>query len=46
MVGRVEINFFCDLQKIVSAMISNLLNASCYLQNEKYDFVLDYSHYH
>ena len=34
----VEIHFFCYLQKIASAMISNLLNASCYLQNEKYDF--------
>ena len=31
----VEINFFCYLQKIASAMISNLLNASWSSQNEK-----------
>ena len=42
----VEINLFCSLQKIASAMISNLLNASCYSQNEKYDFVLYYCQYH
>ena len=42
----VEINFFCYLQKIESAMISNLLNASCYSQNEKYDFLLYYCQYH
>ena len=41
-----EINFFCYLQKIASAMISNLLNASCYSQNEKYDFLLYYCQYH
>ena len=34
----VETNFFCYLQKIASAMISSLLNASCYSQNEKYVF--------
>ena len=28
----VEINFFCYLQKIASAIISNLLNATCYSQ--------------
>ena len=42
----VEINFFSYLQKIASAMISNLLNASCYSQNEKYDFLLYYCQYH
>ena len=42
----VEINFLRYLQKIVSAMISNMLNASCYSQNEKYDFLLYYCQYH
>ena len=42
----VEINFFCYFQKIASAMISNLLNASCYSQNEKYDLIIYYCQYH
>ena len=42
----VEINFFSYLLKIASAMISSLLNASCYSQNEKYDFLLYYCQYH
>ena len=45
-ISGVEINFFCYLQKIARAIISNLLNASCYSQNEKYDFVLYYGQYH
>ena len=46
LVSGVEINFFCYLQTIASAIISNLLNASCYSQNEKNDFVLYYCQYH
>ena len=42
----VEINFFSYSQKIASAMISNLLNASCFSQNDKYDFLLYYCQYH
>ena len=42
----VEINFFCYLQIIASAMISNMLNASCYSENERYDFLLYYCQYH
>ena len=38
-ISGVEMNFFCYLQNIVSAMISNLPNASCYSQNEKCDFL-------
>ena len=46
-ISGVEIDFFCYLQKIASAMISNLLNyASCYKQNEKYDLLLYYCQYH
>ena len=46
MTSGVEISFFCYLQKIASAMISNYLNASCYYKMKSMILFLYHCQYH